>query len=124
MVECLAPDRRVTAARGPTMKADVKRILGELRTRFEALYGERLARLWLYGSQARGSADRESDIDVLVVLDGPVDASTELARTENDVAALSLEHNVVVACFFVSRAQFEREQSPLLLNARREGIAV
>jgi predicted nucleotidyltransferase len=106
------------------MKADVKRILGELRARLEARYGARLAGLWLYGSQARGSADRESDIDVLVVLDGPVDAGAELARTEHDVAALSLEHNVVVSCFFVSRDQFEKERSPLLLNARREGIAV
>lgn len=107
-----------------TVSAEVTDILADLRRRFQQRYGERLVALVLYGSQARGDADAGSDVDVLVVLEGPVDPGLEVARTEFDVADVSLGHDAAVVCFFVSREQFERERSPLLINVRREGIAV
>jgi predicted nucleotidyltransferase len=106
------------------MDSQLRVILGELRNRLEREYGTRLLKIVLYGSQARGEAEPGADIDVLVVLEGPVDASAEIARTEFDVADLSLAHNAVITCLFVSREQLEREQSPLLMNVRREGVAV
>jgi len=36
-------------------------ILAELRRRFETLYGDRLARMILYGSQARGDARQQAN---------------------------------------------------------------
>jgi predicted nucleotidyltransferase len=106
------------------MNVAIQAILTELRRRFEALYGERLVRMVLFGSQARGDSEPGSDIDVLVVLKGPVSPCEEIARTINDVADISLEYTEVIACIFVSEEQFERERSPLLLNVRREGVAV
>ena len=72
------------------MNAKLCTILAELRCRLETLYGERLIRLILYGSQARGDAEPGSDIDVLVVLRGAVSSCEEIARTIADVADLSL----------------------------------
>jgi len=106
------------------MTETLRPILAELRRRFERHYGPRLARMILYGSQARSDADTGSDIDVLVVLDGEVRATEEIKRTIDDVAGLSLDHDVVIACVFISAERFERERSPLLLNVRREGLAV
>ena len=106
------------------MTANVRAIIAELRRRFEALYGERLVRMVLYGSQARGDAEPGSDIDVLVVLQGPVSPCDEIARTIEDVGDISLQHNEVVCCVFVSEDQFHHEHSPLLLNVRREGVAI
>lgn len=99
-------------------------ILRELRCRFEALYGERLVHMVLFGSQARGDAVPGSDIDVLVVLHGPVDLGEEIARTGERMASLSLEYDVVISRLFVSADQFSNEQSPLILNVQREGVAV
>jgi predicted nucleotidyltransferase len=104
------------------MNEKLQTILTELHRRFEAIYGERLVRLVLFGSQARGDAEPGSDIDVLVVLKGIVSPCEEIAKTINDVADISLEYNEVVSCVFVSEEQFERERSPLLLNVRREGV--
>jgi len=106
------------------MNTQLQAILKELRTRFERLYGERLLNMVLYGSQARGDADAGSDIDVMVVLDGTVDPCLEIARTEVDVADVSLENNVAIVCVFVSRQRYETEQSPLLINVRREAVQV
>lgn len=106
------------------MNPEIQTVIAELRRRFEVLYGARLVQMILYGSQARGDAEPGSDIDVLVVLKGEVSPCDEIARTENDVAEISLEQNEVVVCFFVSEEQFKRECSPLLMNVRREGIPV
>jgi predicted nucleotidyltransferase len=114
--------RNVTQGkRGMTEK--VRHILAELRREFEALYGARLARMVLYGSQARGDDD-ESDIDVLVVLKGPVNPYDEIRCTIDVTAALSLEHDVVISCLYMSDERFGHERSSLMLNVRREGIPI
>ncbi len=106
------------------MASQLDQLLTELRRRFDALYGERLERMVLYGSQARGDAEPGSDIDVLVVLKGLVSPGEEIARTGPATAALSLRYDVVVSCTFVSADRYWAEQSPLLLNVRSDGVAV
>ena len=106
------------------MSERIQAIVAELRRRLEVLYGPRLVRLVLYGSQARGEAEMGSDIDVLIVLKGAVLPGEEIARTSHIIAELSLEHNVVLSRAFVSTARFEHERSPILMNVRREGITV
>src|SRR5689334_21832717 len=77
--------------RGKTMHSTLGEILAQLRAGLEALCGPRLVRLLLYGSQARGEATAESDIDVLVVLQGSVDPGAEIARAGYLTASLSLQ---------------------------------
>lgn len=97
-------------------------ILAALRLEFEKIYGDRLVQLLLYGSQARGDARPGSDIDCLVVLKGPVDPGAEITRVISHTASLSLQHDVVISCAFISEERFDNEQSPFLINVRREGI--
>jgi predicted nucleotidyltransferase len=78
----------------------------------------------LFGSQARGDADPGSDIDVLVVLERPVRPGEEIARTGEITAEISLENNIVISCTFISADRFEHEESPLMINVRKEGVAV
>jgi predicted nucleotidyltransferase len=104
------------------MGITIKQILSELRQSFQALYGKRLVKMMLFGSHARSDAEQGSDIDVLVVLDESVLPGREIARTSEIKSALSLKYDVVVSCTFISADRYETEQSPLLLNVRREGV--
>ncbi|MBV8886104.1 MAG: nucleotidyltransferase domain-containing protein [Chroococcidiopsidaceae cyanobacterium CP_BM_RX_35] len=99
-------------------------ILAELRHYLEVLHGEQLVQVVLYGSQARGDAKPDSDIDILIVLQPPVDATAQINRTGDFVAALSLQHNTVVSRAFVSDEQFHNQNGPFFRNVRREGITV
>jgi len=99
-------------------------ILAELRAALEKTYERRLVQVILYGSQARGDAEAGSDIDVLVVLKGPVRPGEEIARLGPFLTDLLLAHGTLVSCAFVSEERFRREQSPFLMNVRREGVVV
>jgi predicted nucleotidyltransferase len=106
------------------MNARVQLILNELRQRLEALYGPRLVRMILYGSQVRGDAEPGSDIDVLVVLRGLVQAGEEIERTGSVVADLSLRFDEAISCVFLDEKRFVTRDGPFLRNVRREGIVI
>ena len=106
------------------MSEKLKAILAELRRRFERIYADRLAHMVLYGSHARAQADEGSDIDVLVVLRGPVDPGAEVSRTGQAVADMSLRNDVVIGCLFMELDRFTQRNGPLLRNIRREGLPV
>ena len=99
-------------------------LLARLRAEFEELYGERLVKMLLYGSRARGDAAVDSDTDVLVVLTGPVRPMEEIERTGETVANISLEFNEVISCVFVDQSDFASRNTPLLRNVRKEGVPV
>ncbi|MCA1668755.1 MAG: nucleotidyltransferase domain-containing protein [Thermomicrobia bacterium] len=85
----------------------------------------RLKRLVLFGSQARGAAEPGSDIDVLVVLAGPVDTVEEWNRIGDMLYDLMCAHEcILIRCIFMDEERFTIRNDPLLRNIRREGIAV
>ena len=106
------------------MNENLQGTLAQLRGGFERLYGGRLAGMFLYGSRARGDQEPDSDVDVLVVLKGPVHPGEEIARTGEFLASLCLKNNNVVSCVFLSEERLQMERSPLLLNVRMEGVAI
>ena len=105
-------------------KRKLQSILGRLRGELTQILGDQLVSVILYGSQARRQAHPGSDIDVLVVVQDDSNYGDLIRRTSEVVAALSLQHDVVISRAFVSRERYEQEQTPFLLNVRREGVAV
>jgi predicted nucleotidyltransferase len=99
-------------------------ILQEFRRGLGQIYGSRLVQVVLFGSQARDEAEPDSDIDVMLVLQGAVDPNREIQRLSSFTSGLSLQHDVVISCVYVSEEVFHNEQSPLMLNVRREGVLV
>ncbi|MBI4775137.1 MAG: nucleotidyltransferase domain-containing protein [Deltaproteobacteria bacterium] len=86
----------------------------------------KLHRMILFGSRARGDAEPDSDMDVLVVLDEPV--SRESRRIVSDYAwETGFEAGIVVAPVVVSRDDWENgpDRESLLAKAvREEGMPI
>ena len=77
------------------------KILARLKRELKRHYGDRLKQLIMFGSQARGDAHPDSDIDVLVVLKGEVNAGEEIEKNSPIIARLSLEKDAVISCIFL-----------------------
>jgi predicted nucleotidyltransferase len=88
----------------------------------QGIYGERLRGVYLYGSYARGTADAESDLDVLVVLEDFERYGDEVDRTSELVGALSLEHGISVSRVFVREREWREAPTTFLLNVRDEAL--
>lgn len=99
-------------------------VLTEFREELARLLGERFEAAYLFGSRARGDHRADSDLDVLVVVRGVVDYGDLIRRTSMLVSMLSLKYDAVISRAFVSKDRFERENSPFLMNIRREAVAV
>ncbi len=84
-------------------------------------YGECHRGLVLYGSHARGKANEGSDVDLLMLLEGPVEAGKEIRRSSGLVARLSLQCGYVLYLIPVSVEDYRTSSDPYLVNARREG---
>ncbi|MDP6269941.1 MAG: nucleotidyltransferase domain-containing protein [Alphaproteobacteria bacterium] len=106
------------------MNAPLDEILAQLRHRLEELLGERLQRMILFGSRARGHAEDDADIDILaVVCDHPTREAYGKPVTQI-VCDLSLQYDTVISCFLTTPESVDQSGLPFYRNVRREGIAL
>lgn len=63
------------------MNETIRKLMTELKSGLAQIYGDQLKGIYLYGSYARGKADAESDVDVLVILDQFDHYASEVDRT-------------------------------------------
>ena len=65
-------------------------ILQEFRQELAKFSGKRLVKLILFGSQARGNANENSDLDIMVVLKGTISPGDEVIRMADIATPLDL----------------------------------
>jgi predicted nucleotidyltransferase len=87
----------------------------------DELYGERIERVVLFGSRARGDANQESDYDVAVFLNDLTDLWRELDRLA-DLRADFLEEADVFIDTKPYPAGAYRDRTTLMREIGREGV--
>ncbi|HEY5048037.1 MAG TPA: nucleotidyltransferase domain-containing protein [Rhizomicrobium sp.] len=98
-------------------------VLARYRAALEAMYGERIERVVLFGSRARGDARADSDYDIAVFLKSLPDRWAELDR----LAILRVDFLDETGEFFDAKpypATEYAERTPLMHEIRREGVDV
>lgn len=106
------------------MIEDPKReILRFLKESLENLLGDRLLRMMLFGSMARGDYDDDSDIDVAIVIRG---LTRELKHQVFErVGEVELEYLMPLSVLVLSEDEFNRlrkRERRIALDIEREGI--
>ena len=97
-------------------------LLAEIKARLLAAYGSRLQSVVLYGSEARGDAEPDSDIDVLVLLTGPVHLWPDLRAAVRALYPLSLRWGRPISPKPVDVRHYEAGDCPLYRHAQAEGV--
>ena len=108
----------------PHLPPNVRAALDEAKACLESLYGDRLARVVLYGSYARGDARPDSDVDLLVVLHGDYDAYVEGKRVSTLRLRLSIQYGVDVSMQPYSAAESADLAHPFMHNVAEEGVTL
>src|SRR5947209_19938254 len=80
---------------------DTHTLLARIKSRLQAVYGDRLRGVVLYGSEARGESTPDSDVDILVLLAGPVALGRDLHTIIEALYPLQLEIHRVLEAFRV-----------------------
>ena len=109
--------------RTSVVEPDVERLLVSVRERLEKHYGARFAGLILHGSMARGTAEPESDVDLLVLLRDELDYFRELRTVVDLLYPLQLEFERVISALPAALEDYESGSLQLYRNAAREGFA-
>jgi uncharacterized protein (UPF0332 family)/predicted nucleotidyltransferase len=114
----------LTQSRQKKLPPQVTNILQELKSYLEKVYQQQLEKIILYGSQARGDAEPDSDIDVLIVLKSDFNFYQESRRINNFVADLCLKYEVLLSCTFSTLTQLKNQTTAFYRNVSQEGIAI
>ena len=96
-------------------------VLSRFRQAVAEAYGDRLERVVLFGSRARGDARPDSDYDIAVFLREMTDRPAEMDRLADIGTDILYEAGQVVHAM-PYRAGSYREPSPLMEEIRRDGV--
>lgn len=104
------------------MDERIKHLINKIKEHLIKTYGERIKQVILYGSQVRSETTKDSDVDILVVVDEsliPFEVRKSLSDLLFDIV---LEEGELVSVIVVPEHFFKNYNSPFLLNVRKEGV--
>ena len=103
---------------------DLRKMLLELEEKLR-VYGNKLKAVILYGSVARGTATEESDIDIMVLVDGTAQELRTFEDQLSDVSTdISIKYFKVFSIIDISYQEYMRwvNTSPFYRNVSKEGV--
>lgn len=101
----------------------IKKFVSEL----SKLLGNRLKKVILYGSYARGDYDKNSDIDIMILTDFSDDEIIEYRKKVRDLACdLEMENDVMISPLLRNINKYEKRVDviPFYYNVQKEGVVL
>lgn len=102
------------------MTEAIQGIIGEIRSKVVERFGENLKCLILYGSWAKGTERKDSDIDLLAAFEK---MDKEIRKSVDDIVS-NMEKERSITLLSTSLADFLKEKIPLYTAVKREGKVI
>ncbi len=110
--------------KGSNKKFLIKEVIGNFCQALKKEFGARFSALYVFGSQARGTATSESDVDTLVVLKNSRNRWKDIKRVREIAYNVSFEQKkaIVISSIMTTEAAFLSRKDPLFYRIHEEGI--
>lgn len=105
----------------------LNKILKEVRKIYEEVYGDKLVKVILYGSYARGDYDDESDIDIVgIVNENRIDAQKHEKKLWVLTSDIDLKYGILTSPTAIPYEEYREymEFLPYYKNIEKEGIEI
>lgn len=99
-------------------------ILQKCKQALSEAFGPRFQGLVLFGSEARGQAGPESDVDLLVLLTGPISLWRDISTCVKAIYPIEPEIDRVFDTIPVNAEDYRNGKWLLFRTAQAEGIAI
>lgn len=108
-------------------ESTLNKILKEIRNAYENVYGDKLVKVVLYGSYARGDYDDESDIDIVGIVDGErKELDNQIDKIGEISSDLGLESDLLICTDVIPMKEFIKYKNAVAYykNIEKEGIEI
>ena len=106
------------------MNEKVKRISTEIKKYLIESFEDKVKKVILYGSYARGDYNKDSDIDILIVVSDHINP-IEIEESLSDLLfEILLNENELCSVRAIPEKLFKEYNSPFLLNVKEEGVMI
>ena len=109
------------------MPKGINQIINQFVKEISILLGNRLKRVILYGSYARGDYDKNSDIDIMILTDLSDEEIVEYRiKIRNLACDLELENDIVISPLLRNIDKYNERTNiiPFYMNIKKEGVVV
>jgi len=103
---------------------EIGMIIQEIERELINIYEDKLQDLILFGSYARGDNTSSSDIDLLLLLDDMKDINTERKKYFPVISDLSLKYDLIISIIPLCINDFNKVNTPLILNVKKDRIKI
>lgn len=90
-----------------------KEILRDLKALSAQIFGEGQGKAWLYGSQAKGTASRNSDWDILVVINDKFSTPDDFEKFAMPFAEIGWLHSAQITPIHFTASEWEQQRPTL-----------
>ena len=109
------------------MPNNIQKILNDFLEEIKIILGNRLKKIVLYGSYARGDYNKSSDIDIMILTDLTDEEIVEYGERIWDFAYdIELKNDVLISPLIknIDKFNYWLEALPFYMNVQKEGVVL
>lgn len=106
------------------MNEIIRSLLEKIKKQLIRTYGDGIKQIIVYGSYARGEETKDSDIDILVVIDDNLNPMEVEESIDGILFKILLEEEELCSVIAIPEKTFKNYRSPFLLNVKEEGVLI
>jgi len=106
------------------MNKKIRSLVEGIKKQLIKIYGDGIKQIIVYGSYARGKETKDSDIDILVVIDDNLNPTEVEESIDSLLFKILLEEEELCSMIAIPERIFKNYRTPFLLNVKKEGVSI